>query len=54
VTIEPLTRRYARELFSRPLAPLRSDPRFKSILQRIGLEDYWRLSGTLPDYRRTA
>jgi DNA-binding winged helix-turn-helix (wHTH) protein/tetratricopeptide (TPR) repeat protein len=54
VPIEPFTRRYARELFSRPLAPMRDDPRFKSILQRIGLEDYWRRSGTIPDYRRSA
>ena len=33
---------------------LASDPRFASILQRIGLEDYWRQTGTQPDYRRTA
>jgi len=50
--IDPYSRRYARELFSRPLAPLRSDQRFASILERIGLEAYWHNSGTQPDYRR--
>jgi DNA-binding winged helix-turn-helix (wHTH) protein/tetratricopeptide (TPR) repeat protein len=52
--VGPMTRRYTKELFSPPMAPLRSDPRFASILQRTGLDDYWRKSGTLPDYRRGA
>jgi hypothetical protein len=30
------------------------DPRFARLLQRIGLEDYWRQSRTLPDFRRAA
>jgi hypothetical protein len=29
-----------------------SDPRFTRLLQRIGLEDYWRQSRTVPDFRR--
>jgi hypothetical protein len=28
------------------------DPRFDSLLQRIGLNEYWRRSGTVPDFRR--
>jgi tetratricopeptide (TPR) repeat protein len=30
------------------------DPRFAQLLQRIGLEDYWRRTGTVPDFRRSA
>ncbi|HET7708809.1 MAG TPA: winged helix-turn-helix domain-containing protein [Sphingomicrobium sp.] len=50
--IEPLSRRYARTLFSPPFEPLRTDPRYASLIERIGLEDYWRKSGTRPDFRR--
>jgi hypothetical protein len=28
------------------------DARFAQLLQRIGLEEYWRKSGTRPDFRR--
>ena len=50
--IGPMTRRHTKELFSPPLVPLRSDRRFASLLRRIGLEDYWRRTRTMPDYRR--
>lgn len=39
-------------LFQPVMKPLWRDPRFTTLLERIGLEDYWRRSGTLPDYRR--
>ena len=50
--ISPRTRRYTRELFSRPMAPLRDQPGFAALVHDIGLERYWRETGTVPDYRR--
>jgi hypothetical protein len=39
-------------LFHPPLRRLWTDARFDRLVERIGLENYWRQSGTLPDYRR--
>ena len=50
--IGPMTRRYTDILFTSPMAPARRDPRFASLMVRVGLEDFWRRSGTVPDFRR--
>ena len=39
-------------LFIPETFPLRKDPRFSALLRRTGLENYWRNTGTAPDYRR--
>lgn len=39
-------------LFQPHARPLWREPRFNRILNAVGLEQYWRTSGTLPDYRR--
>lgn len=44
-------RRRTSQLFERPTAPLRADPRFIQLTTQLGLEDYWRTTGTRPDYR---
>jgi tetratricopeptide (TPR) repeat protein len=44
--------RITSRLFQPPMRTLWSDPRFTRLLQRIGLEDYWRQSRTVPDFRR--
>ncbi len=46
-----LSRRSTRILFLPPAAPIRRDPRFETLLRKLGLEHYWRASGARPDYR---
>ena len=38
-------------LFLPSTAPMRTDPRFNRLVGEIGLERYWRETGTRPDYR---
>lgn len=40
-------------LFIPPMAAMRRDPRFAALTRAIGLDRYWRQSGTRPDFRRT-
>ncbi len=37
--------------FDRHLAAMRADRRFDVLMQRIGMEEYWRTVGVQPDYR---
>jgi hypothetical protein len=46
--------RITHPLFQPVMQPIWAERAFQPLLERIGLEDYWRQSGTLPDYRRTA
>jgi len=39
-------------LFQPPMRTVWADPRFAQLLTHVGLEDYWRRSGTHPDFRR--
>ncbi|HET9335150.1 MAG TPA: TIR domain-containing protein [Sphingomicrobium sp.] len=39
-------------LFQPPMQGLWTDNRFAALVRRIGLQDYWRDSGTRPDYMR--
>jgi tetratricopeptide (TPR) repeat protein len=50
--IGPYTRRYTESLFARPMGSARDDPRFARLVGEIGLEEYWRKTGTAPDFRR--
>lgn len=40
------------ELFMPPMAFLWSDPRFTALTEAIGLDEYWSLSGNVPDFRQ--
>ncbi|MFS2109292.1 winged helix-turn-helix domain-containing protein [Sphingomonas sp. Sphisp140] len=44
--------RRTRLLFMPSTASMRTDPRFGKLVAEIGLERYWRESGTVPDYRK--
>lgn len=46
--ISPSSRRYTDFLFSLPMAAARRDPRFAQLTRDIGLDDYWRATGTRP------
>ena len=48
----PIDPRPTSSLFSPAVLSLRGDPRYTSLLERSGLENYWRKSGTQPDFRR--
>jgi hypothetical protein len=42
--------RFAPWLFTPPIAPMRADPRFQSLVDGIGLADYWKARKVRPDY----
>lgn len=44
--------RDSRVLFEPATRAIRADPRFESVVARLGLEAFWRKSRFLPDYRR--
>ncbi len=44
--------RETRFLFTEPCAALRADARFSALTREIGLVNYWRETGTAPDYRK--
>lgn len=48
----PLDLRVGSLLYAPPVIALRRDPRYAQLLQRFGLEDYWRDTGSQPDFRR--
>ena len=41
-------------LFQPPMSRIWPDPRFDRLVEWIGLNAYWRRSGTVPDFRRTS
>ncbi len=47
-----LDQRQTRFLFEPVTKPMRADSRFERLVGELGLDRYWRQSGTLPDYRR--
>lgn len=49
--LAPTGDRSTAALFLPPMKALWPQPAFASLLRRTGLEDYWRRSGTMPDFR---
>lgn len=49
--LPPYVDRWTDFMFSIPTAPMRADPRFPKLMAAIGLDDYWRVTRTRPDYR---
>lgn len=53
-TINDQRRRWTAPLFGAQTASLRIDPRFLPLCRDVGLVDYWRASGSRPDFLGTA
>jgi DNA-binding winged helix-turn-helix (wHTH) protein/tetratricopeptide (TPR) repeat protein len=51
-TFTPRRNRATYMLFLRHMKPVRADPRFPALIAALGLDDYWKKSGTRPDYLR--
>lgn len=51
-SFSPRNRRNTTFLFWPPAAAMRADARFAALTGEIGLDDYWRRAGVLPDFRR--
>jgi hypothetical protein len=49
-TYTPLQERQTSLLFFPVTRPMRADPRFQPLAERLGLSSYWRQSRLLPDY----
>lgn len=49
----PARRRPSYFLFSPPFAPHWKDARFARLVEEMGLADYWRKTGSTPDYQRS-
>lgn len=52
VSVNDSRRRNTAMLFVPVTGPMRDDPRFEQLTTDIGLQDYWRRIGILPDYLR--
>jgi hypothetical protein len=50
----PMAERGAAFLFYPSTAPMRADPRFAALVEKLGLTDYWRSVGANPDYLKAA
>lgn len=53
-TSTPRNDRLTTFLFNPPMKPVRADPRFAGLVDRLGLSAYWRASKEWPDYRNNA
>lgn len=49
-TYTPRNDRLTAWLWGPSMAPVRADPRFSAVADRLGLTEYWKSSGVLPDY----
>jgi tetratricopeptide (TPR) repeat protein len=50
ISVNDQRRRKTNMLFVPVAAPLRADPRFLELTQQIGLAQYWRAAGVVPDF----